>query len=177
VKRTKRVLGDVLVQALTVVDVPTAARRYSAARRVSVTGCFAQPTTSNGASAPPYTARRVQTGRLGKALFGLGSFAGVVFILVGIAGGIWPGHWDDSPASDQIIWVALGVGGGLAILAGLRLLQRSPWSGATLVSLGGIVGALPIFWTILPLLVAIALVVLSVLYARRAGRRSDPEGA
>jgi hypothetical protein len=35
------------------------------------------------------------------------------------------------------------------------------------VSLGAIVGALPIFWAILPLLLALALVVLSVVYARK----------
>ena len=117
----------------------------------------------------------VETGRLTKALFGLGAIAGVAFILVGLAGGIWPGHWDDAPASDQILWIVFGVGGGVAVLTGLRLLRRSPWGGATLVSLGAVVGALPIFWLLLPLLVAIALVVLSVLYARRVGR-SEPRG-
>jgi hypothetical protein len=119
----------------------------------------------------------VDTGWLTKALFGLGAVAGVAFILVGIAGGVWPGHWDDAPASDQILWIVFGVGGGVAVLAGLRLLQRSPWGGATLVSLGAIAGALPIFWALLPVLVAIALVVLSVLYARRAGRPREPVGA
>jgi uncharacterized membrane protein len=77
----------------------------------------------------------------------------------------------------EILWVVFGVGGGVAVLVGLRLLQRSPWGGATLVSLGAIAGALPIFWALVPLLVAIALVALSVLYARRAGRRSEPAGA
>jgi len=44
-------------------------------------------------------------------------------------------------------------------------------------SLGAIAGALPIFWALVPLVVAIALVAFSVLYARRAGRRSEPAGA
>ena len=119
----------------------------------------------------------METSWLTKALFGLGAVAGVAFIVVGIAGGIWPGHWDDAPASDQIIWVVLGVGGGVAVLGGLRLLRRSPWGGAALVSLGAVAGALPVFWALLPLLVAIALVVLSVLYARRASRGGEPTGA
>jgi hypothetical protein len=109
----------------------------------------------------------VENGALTKALFWLGGLTGVAFIVIGIAGGIWPGHWDDAAASDQIMWVVLGVGGGLALLAGLRLLPRSPWTGAALVSLGAIVGALPIFWSVLPLLLAVALIVLSVVYARK----------
>jgi hypothetical protein len=106
-------------------------------------------------------------GWLPKALLWLGGFTGVAFLAIGIAGGIWPGHWDDAPASDQILWVVFGVGGGLAILAGLRLFARSAWTGAALVSVGAIVGALPIFWAILPLLLAVALIVLSILCARR----------
>ena len=77
----------------------------------------------------------MENGPLTKALFWLGGLTGVAFIVIGIAGGIWPGHWDDAPASDQILWVALGVGGGLALLAGLRLLPRSPWTGTALASL------------------------------------------
>ncbi len=110
----------------------------------------------------------MRDGWLGKALFWLGLFVGVAYVIVGIAGGIWPGHWDDAPASDQIAWVVLGVGGGILVLGGLRLLPRSPTAGATLISLGAILGALPIFWALLPLLLALALIVLSVLYARRA---------
>ena len=105
---------------------------------------------------------------LGKALFWLGLFVGVAYVIIGIAGGIWPGHWDDAPASDQIAWVVLGVGGGILVLGGLRLLSRSPVAGAALISLGAILGALPIFWALLPLLLALALIVLSVVYARRA---------
>lgn len=107
-------------------------------------------------------------GRLEKTLVGLGLFVGVAYVVIGIAGGYWPGHWDDAAASDQIVWILFLVGGGIAVLAGLRLLPRSPMAGATLVSLGAILGALPIFWALLPLLLAVALVVLSVIYVRRA---------
>jgi hypothetical protein len=66
------------------------------------------------------------------------------------------------------MWVVLGVGGGILVLGGLGLLPRSPIAGATLISLGAVLGALPIFWALLPLLLALALIVLSVVYARRA---------
>ena len=62
------------------------------------------------------------------------------------------------------------------VLAGLRMLRRAPVRGATLVSLGAVVGALPIFWALLPLLLAVALIVLSVLYARRGGTRELEAG-
>ena len=39
---------------------------------------------------------------LGKTLFWLGLFVGVAYLIVGVAGAIWPGHWDDAAASDQI---------------------------------------------------------------------------
>ena len=89
-------------------------------------------------------------------------FTGVAYLIVGVAGAIWPGHWDDAAASDQFVWAVLLIAGGLVVLAGLRMLSRAPIRGATLVLVGGVVGALPIFWALLPLLLAVALVVLSV---------------
>ena len=112
----------------------------------------------------------MQQRRLDKALRGLGMFTGVAYLIVGVAGAIWPGHWDDAAASDQIVWAVLLIAGGLLVLAGLRLLRRAPVRGATLVSIGAVIGALPIFWALLPLLLAVALIVLSVLYARRAAQ-------
>ena len=46
----------------------------------------------------------MQQGGLEKALRGLGMFTGVAYLIVGVAGAIWPGHWDDAAASDQIVW-------------------------------------------------------------------------
>ena len=112
----------------------------------------------------------IQQGRLEKVLRGLGMFTAVAYLIVGVAGAIWPGHWDDAAASDQLVWAVLLIAGGLVVLAGLRMLSRAPTRGATLVSLGAVVGALPIFWALLPLLLAVALVVLSALHARRAAQ-------
>lgn len=111
---------------------------------------------------------------LEKALLGLGMFTGIAYLIVGVAGAIWPGHWDEAAASDQILWAVFLTVGGLLVLAGLRLLHRAPARGATLISIGAVLGALPIFWALLPLLLAIALLVLSLLYARRAARSPRP---
>jgi hypothetical protein len=112
----------------------------------------------------------MQRGGLEKALRALGVFTGVAYLIVGVAGAIWPGHWDDAAASDQIAWAVLLIAGGLLVLTGVRMLRSAPARGATLVSMGAVIGALPIFWALLPLLLAVALIVLSVLYARRAAR-------
>ena len=101
------------------------------------------------------------------ALLGLGWFAVICFTLVGVVGGAWPGHWDDASAADQIVWVVLSLSGAVLLAGGLWLIDRSRWLGAVLVSIGAVVGALPIFWTLVALVLAAALVVLSVLYARR----------
>ena len=112
-----------------------------------------------------------------KTLFVLGRLTGVAYLIVGLLGGWWPGHWDDAAAIDQILWIVFLVGGGIALLGGLRIIDRSRWPGAILVSVGAVAGALAIFWTGIVLLVAGALVVLSVLYARKAQPRQLEWGA
>jgi hypothetical protein len=109
-----------------------------------------------------------------KLLVVLGTFAAAAYLLIGIVGGLWGSHWDDASAADQIIWVVLLVGGAVLLFAGLRISRRSPWGGAALISLGAVAGALPIFWTVIALLVAFVLVVLSVMYARRATAGAAP---
>jgi hypothetical protein len=110
------------------------------------------------------------------ALFWLGWFTGVAYLIIGVLGGWWPGHWDDAAALDQILWIVFLVGGGIFLLAGLRIIDRSRWPGAVLVSVGAVAGALVIFWTGVALIVAVALVVLSVLYARRPPPPAAPVG-
>jgi hypothetical protein len=109
-------------------------------------------------------------------LFRLGTLLAVCYLLVGIIAGVWPSHWNDSPTSDQVLWIVLLVGGGAVVLIGLRLFERFAWLGAALVSIGALVGALVIFWTVVAPLGAIALVVLSLLCARR-GATSSPTAA
>ncbi len=104
---------------------------------------------------------------LEKGLVVLGFFTAVAYVLVGIIGAFSISHWDEASASDQILWGSLLVGGGILIFAGLRISRRSPWGGFALISIGALAGALPIFWTLIAVVVAIALVVLSFLYARR----------
>jgi hypothetical protein len=110
-----------------------------------------------------------------KMLVVLGTLTGIAYLVIGVVGGLWSSHWEDASASDQIIWIVLLLGGGL--LAGVRISNRSAWRAAALISVGAVLGALPIFWTGLALLVAIALVVLSVLHARRVAGGAAPTPA
>ncbi len=104
---------------------------------------------------------------LEKLLVVLGTFTAVAYLLIGVIGGLWASHWDDASASDQIIWIALLIGGALLLLAGLRISRSSPRTAAALISLGAVLGAIAIFWTVVSLVLAVTLVVLlSILHAR-----------
>jgi hypothetical protein len=112
-----------------------------------------------------------------KILVVLGTFVAVAYVIIGIIGGLLSSHWEEASGwSDRIVWVVLLVGGGVLLFLGLRMSRRSPWLGATLISIGAVAGALPIFWTILALLLAVTLVVLSIMYARRATGASPAPG-
>jgi hypothetical protein len=101
------------------------------------------------------------------ALFWLGSITGIAYLVIGALGAWWPGHWDDAAAGDQILWGALLVGGGAALLSGLRLIDRNPRWGAILIAVGAVAGALVIFWTVIVIVVAVTVAVLALVYARR----------
>lgn len=111
-----------------------------------------------------------------KGLVVLGTVVAVVYLLAGVVVGLWPSVWDDSTAGDQIFWIVFLVGGGLLLLAGLRISIRSPWPAAVLISLGALAGALPTFWTVIAPIAALTLVVLSILYARRAAGAAPATG-
>jgi hypothetical protein len=102
------------------------------------------------------------------ALLRLGWVAAIIYLGFGLVFGFLPSHWDEASLTDQVLYIVFLVGGALLLVAGLRLFSRSPGVGAVLVSIGGLAGAAPLFWTLLLPLVAIALIVLSVRDVRRA---------
>ena len=108
-----------------------------------------------------------------KALFWLGWITAGAFAVWGLVLGLWPGHWDEASTLDQVLFVVFMVGGALLIVAGLRYFEHSPWVGAALISVGGLLGAAPVFWTVVAPLAAIALVVLGIRGARRRARAAD----
>ena len=74
---------------------------------------------------------------------------------------------DGTFAHRLIFAVALGLFAALVVV-GVRLIDDRPWIGAAMASVGATAGGLALFWTVAAVLLAIAIVVLSVLVARRA---------
>ena len=102
-----------------------------------------------------------------KTLFILGGVAVLGYLLATLIGDIRMSEFGTS-TTEPVLWRVVLVAGSLLLIAGLWLVQRSPWAGAGLISLGAVAGAVPIFWTVFMPLVALALVVLSVVNARKA---------
>jgi hypothetical protein len=111
-----------------------------------------------------------------KVLVVLGAFTAVAYVVIGIIGGLLSSHWDEASTSDRVIFSGLLIVGGIVLFLGLRMSRRSPWLGALLISAGAVAGALPIFWTLIAIVVAATLVVLSVVYARRAAGAAPATG-
>src|SRR3954463_8810098 len=103
-----------------------------------------------------------------KPLYILGSVAVVLDLMAGLVVGLIPSHWEEASTSAQVVFVALAVAGSLMLALGLWVFQGSPWIGAALISVGAALAALPLFWMIVPVLLALALIVMSVIHARRS---------
>jgi hypothetical protein len=63
--------------------------------------------------------------------------------------------------------LVLGLFAGM-VLVGVRLIDDRPWVGAAVASAGAAAGGVALFWTGAAVLLAIAIIVLSVLAARKA---------
>ena len=65
----------------------------------------------------------------------------------------------------------------LLVVGGVRLIPSRPWMGTAVASVGAIAGCFALFWTIAAILLGIAIVILSVLVARRASARPSVQPA
>ena len=97
----------------------------------------------------------------------LGSLLALAYLAGAVFGGLVI-DWDEGDDDDRLFWILFLSGGALLLVAGLFAADRSRWLATTLMSLGAIAGAIASFWTIVIPIAAIALIVLSILWARRA---------
>lgn len=112
-------------------------------------------------------------GRAFKGLQIAGGLAAVLFVGIGIAELVFA---SDSRAHQTLFFAVLTLFA-IFVVAGIRMLERRPWLGAGLASLGAVLGGVALFWTIAALVLAVVIVVLSVVCARRvtAARPSGPD--
>lgn len=99
-----------------------------------------------------------------KALDICGWIAAALFVLVGV---VELPLDDESTIGRRLPFGAALVGLAVLVVVGIRMFERRPWPGVALASLGAVLGGFALFWTGLAIALAIAIVVLSVVCARR----------
>ena len=103
-----------------------------------------------------------------KSLRIVGWLTAALFVAIGIAEATYA---NGTRAHQTLFFVALTLFAVL-IVVGIMLLERRPWLGAGLASLGAVLGGISLFWTVAALLLAIAIVWLSVVCARRVSAQT-----
>ena len=102
--------------------------------------------------------------RLAPATTWLGALLGVGYIAAGIGG--WIGDVTGGDGSELFFWVVLLCGGGVLVLAGLFWSRLTRGVALIFGIAGAAVGTLPLVWSIVVPLVALAFIVLLVLRHR-----------
>ena len=74
----------------------------------------------------------------------------------------------DDSFGHRLLFALVLTGFALLVVVGVALIRDRPWVGAVMASAGGLAAAFALFWTIAAILLGVAIVVLSVLVARRA---------
>jgi hypothetical protein len=100
-----------------------------------------------------------------KATTWLGGLTAVGFAAAGIGGAIAGATGGDG--TDLAVWLLLLLGGSALVLAGVRMLASRPWGAVASFAIGGLLGSLALFWSVIAPVIAIVLVVLAVIGARR----------
>ncbi len=106
----------------------------------------------------------------GRWVLMLGVFLALAYLGMGIGIGFFTEDW--SSTGERILWLVLTLGGAAALAAGLWLARTTPsrTGAAVLIGLGAVMGAVAMFWSVLAPLLAIALVVLTTMWAREPAR-------
>ena len=100
-----------------------------------------------------------------KAALVSGTILALGYIAAGVIG--WLADVTDGDGSDLAFWLLLLLGGGLLILLGLFRFTSPPALAVALVAIGALAGALALVWSIVAPVLAVALIVLMLLRARR----------
>jgi hypothetical protein len=88
---------------------------------------------------------------------------GVLYLLAAVAGLAFV---DFGSSRDSVFWATLLIVGAVLLLVGQLFLPRGALS-ATIVSVGAVLGGLPLFWTLLVPVAVAAVIACSIALARR----------
>jgi len=101
-----------------------------------------------------------------RALRAVAWLAAALYVAVGVGELVFAGE----SFGHRAIFTAVMCIFAALVLVGVRLIDARPWVGAALASLGAIGAGISIFWTVVAVFLATAIVVLSILVARRGGK-------
>src|SRR5262245_2286088 len=94
--------------------------------------------------------------------------AGVLYVGVGVL----ELAFADGSLGHRAVFAAVLTGFAVLVVAGAQLIATRPWVGVAMASIGAVLGGFALFWTVAAIALAIAIVVLSVLVARRSAEPS-----
>jgi hypothetical protein len=100
-------------------------------------------------------------------LLALGVLLALAYLVLGIIIGVFDEEWDSS--GERAFWLVWTLGGATVLAAGLWLVQRaaSGMVAVALIVIGALMGGVATWWLVITAIVAIAVIVLAVLWARR----------
>ena len=90
--------------------------------------------------------------------------AAALYVVVGIAELIFAG---DS-LGHRVLFALVLAGFAALVLVGVALIAQRPWIGAAIASVGAIAAGFALFWTVAAIVLGLAIVVLSLMVARRS---------
>jgi hypothetical protein len=94
-----------------------------------------------------------------------GWLAALLFVIVGVGELLLA----DGSLGHRVTFAVVLGGFAALVVVGVGLIDTRPWVGAAMASAGAVAGGFALFWTIAAVLLAIVIVVLSVITARRRG--------
>jgi hypothetical protein len=100
---------------------------------------------------------------MNRALRAVACAAALLYVAVGLLELLLA---DGSLAHRIVFAVVLSLFAALVVV-GVGVIDTRPWVGAAIASVGALAGGLTLFWTVAAVLLAIGIVVLSILVARR----------
>jgi hypothetical protein len=98
-----------------------------------------------------------------RSLRALSLVAAVLYVGVGVLELVFA----DGSLGHRVLFATLLIGFAALVVGGVRLLGNRPWVGVAMASVGAVLGGFALFWTIAAIVLAVAIVVISVVLARR----------